>query len=197
MINSVSVDMWKPYLNTVKSVLPNAALVHVRFHLVKYLNETIDKVRRREVVNNEVLKMSRYALLKNQENLTDKQKEKFNLIKDSNLQVAKAWHIKENFKSLFDITHNDTDAKEMIRTWAKDAITQGISEVNKVVNMFVGHLIGIANALISSFANEMAERLNVKLQEVKLCGRAYSRFENFRSTILFFHGNLDLYPRKW
>jgi len=197
LINSVSVDMWKPYLNTVKSELPNAELVHDRFHLVKYLNESIDKVRRREVENNEVLKMSRYALLKNQENLTDKQKEKFDLIKDSNLHVAKAWHIKENFKSLFDITHNDTDARDMIKTWAKDAISQGISEVNKVVNMFTRHLNGIANALISSFSNAMAERLNGKIQEVKLCGRGYRRFENFRSAILFFHGNLELYPRKW
>jgi len=197
LIKSVSLDMWKPYQNAVKSELPNAEQVHDKFHLVKYLNESIDKVRRREVANHEVLKMSRYALLKNQENLTDKQKEKFDLIKDSNLQVAKAWHIRENFKSLFDYTQNDTDAKTMIKEWAKDAISNGIKEVSKVAEMFIRHINGIANALISSFTNAMAERLNGKIQEVKLCGRGYRRFENFKSAMLFFHGNLDLYPRNW
>ena len=40
------------------------------------------------------------------------------------------------------------------------------------------------------------KRLNGKIQEIKLAGRGYRTFENFRSAILFFHGNLDLYPLK-
>jgi len=48
-----------------------------------------------------------------------------------------------------------------------------------------------------NFNNAMAERLNGKIQEVKLIGRGYRTFENFRSAILFFHGGLDLYPQKW
>ena len=62
-------DMWKAFMNTAKEILPQASIVHDRFHLVKYLNEAIDKVRRREVKTNEELNTSRYALLKNPENL--------------------------------------------------------------------------------------------------------------------------------
>lgn len=39
--------------------------------------------------------------------------------------------------------------------------------------------------------------LNGKIQEVKTVGRGYRKLENFRSAILFFHGGLDLYPRRW
>ncbi len=60
--------------------------------------------------------------------------------------------------------------------------------------MMIKHIDGVVNALISNLNNAMAERLNGKIQELKLIGRGYRRFENFRSAILFFHGGLNLYP---
>jgi transposase len=69
--------------------------------------------------------------------------------------------------------------------------------MNKVINTFINHAWGIVNALISGLNNAMAERLNGKIQEIKLAARGYRRFQNFRSAILFFHGGLDIYPLKW
>ena len=43
-VGAISMDMWKAYITTAQEILPNASLVHDRFHLVKYLNEAIDKV---------------------------------------------------------------------------------------------------------------------------------------------------------
>ncbi len=43
-------------------------------------------------------------------------------------------------------------------------------------------------------SNAMAERLNGKIQEIKLNAKGYRFFENFRAAILFFHGKLCLYP---
>ena len=48
--------------------------------IVKYLNGAIDKVRRREVKKHDELKSSRYALLKNKQNLTQTQRIKFEAI---------------------------------------------------------------------------------------------------------------------
>ena len=61
-----------------------------------------------------------------------------------------------------------------------------IKEVIKVAKMFNKHLEGVCNALVESFSNAMAERLNGKIQEVKSVGRGYRTFRNFRSAILFF-----------
>ncbi|MDF1518838.1 MAG: transposase, partial [Lutibacter sp.] len=97
-IETVSVDMWKAYLNSVEEVFPNAKIVHDRFHLIKYLNEAIDKVRRREVKQHEDLKNSRFVLLKNKINLTDKQQIIFEHIQAANYQVSKAWRVREDFK---------------------------------------------------------------------------------------------------
>jgi len=51
--------------------------------------------------------------------------------------------------------------------------------------------------MISTHTYAMAETLNGKIQEIKLCGRGYRTFKNFRSAILFFQGGPQLYPLKW
>lgn len=73
-IKTISVDMWQSYLSTAEKRLPNSEIAHDRFHLVKYLNNAIDKVRRKEAkTQGALLKHSRYVLLKNPDNLTEKQ----------------------------------------------------------------------------------------------------------------------------
>lgn len=193
---TISMDMWKAYLSVSKEKLPGADIVHDRFHLVKYLNEAIDKVRKREVKTNEELRNSRYALLKNEENLTEKQRIKFDAIRQANYQVSKAWQVREDFKDLFNKENNKEAAFILFMRWAKSSKDFMIKETTKIVEMFKNHLPGVINALITSFNNAMAERLNGKIQELKTAGRGYRTFEKFRSAILFFHGGLNLYPLK-
>lgn len=191
-VSAISMDMWKAFIQTAQEILPNASIVHDRFHLVKYLNEAIDKVRRREVKQHQDLKNSRYALLKNPENLTERQRIHFEAIADANYEVSKAWQVRENFKALF--SKGKLLAKLSFLQWANDATKRKIKEVDKVVEMFNSHLSGVVNALLINLTNAMAERLNGKIQELKTVGRGYRTFANFRSAILFFNGGLNLYP---
>lgn len=193
-VETISMDMWKAYMTVSKEKLPNAEIVHDRFHLVKYLNDGIDKVRRREVKTNEELKDSRYALLKNEINLTEKQRIKFEAIRNANYEVSRAWQVRENFKDLFNKEENKENAFRLFMRWIKSAKDFKIREITKVAEMFKNHFWGILNALITTFNNAMAERLNGKIQEIKTVGRGYRTFINFRSAILFFHGGLNLYP---
>lgn len=196
-ILTVGLDMWQAYINSVRLNMPQAEIVHDRFHLIKYLNQAIDQVRKREVKDNESLKHSRYALLKNEENRTENQKIIFAQIMKSNLEVSKAYHAKETFKSLFDYKQNDKDVKELFVNWATTFFKYQIKELSAVILKLLKNSTGVINALISNLNNAMAERLNGKIQEVKLIARGYRKFKNFRSAILFFHGNLALYPLKW
>ena len=47
-IQVVCSDMWKPYLNVIAEMLPKALNILDRFHIVKKLNEAVDKVRRED-----------------------------------------------------------------------------------------------------------------------------------------------------
>jgi len=191
-VSAISMDMWKAFIQTAQEILPNASIVHDRFHLIKYLNEAIDKVRRREVKQHQDLKNSRYALLKNPENLTERQRIHFEAIADANYEVSKAWQVRENFKALF--SKGKLMATLSFLQWANDATKRKIKEVDKVVEMFKNHLSGVVNALLINLTNAMAERLNGKIQELKTVARGYRTFTNFRSAILFFNGGLNLYP---
>lgn len=193
-LKTVSMDMWKAYITSVAEVFPDADTVHDRFHLVKYLNEGIDKVRRREAKHQEGLKNSRFALLKNRENLTDKQQIIFEHIQAENYEVAKAWRVREDFKAMFGLPSLG-EAISLFIKWGASVLRNNIKEMVKVAKMFNAHLKGVCNALVEGFSNAMAERLNGKIQEIKATARGYRTFKNFRSAILFFHGGLDLYPQ--
>ena len=68
------------------------------------------------------------------------------------------------------------------------------SKKEQVAKMFNNHLKGVCNAMVESFSNAMAKRLNGKIQEIKTVARGYRTFKNFRSAILFFNGGLQLKP---
>ncbi len=192
-IECVSMDMWKPFLSAVEEVLPKSKKVHDRFHLIKYLNDAVDKVRRRELASEPTLINSKYSMLKNVENLTKKQYLKFEDVLRINTKVSKAWRLKECFKDLFGCV-SYKEAENRFSDWRSFCKWENIPEIMKVVNMFSSHFKGVCNALSNNLSNGMAERLNGKIQEIKTIGKGYRKFENFRSAILFFNGNLKLYP---
>ena len=194
-VEQVSVDMWEAFINTVKEVLPKSKIVHDRFHLVQYLNKAVDLVRRREVKTHKELKNSRYALLKNQFNLTVKQHFKFEEVLSLNTKVSLAWRLKESFKSLFN-SPDYQEAHSRLDDWLSFCNWENIPEISKVAKMFKNHIVGVCNALVETLSNAMAERLNGKIQEIKTVGRGYNSFRNFRSAILFFNGGLYLYPQQ-
>jgi len=193
-VEQVSIDMWEAFINSVKETLPKSKIVHDRFHLIQYLNKAVDSVRRREVKTHEELKNSRYALLKNQHNLTIKQHFKFEEVLSLNTSVSLAWRLKECFKGLFNSPdyHN---AHSRYSDWVSFCNWENIPEVSKVTKMFSNHIVGVCNALVETISNAMAERLNGKIQELKTVAKGYRTFLNFRSAILFFNGGLNLYPQ--
>lgn len=187
-------DMWEGYISAIKQELPDSILCFDRFHLVKMLNEAVDQVRRQEVKHQKDLRKTRYIWLKNYGNLTDRQVEKFNQINEANYKTAQAWHIKENFK---DFAGESSTSKEIFAwmiKWCQDAMRSGLQPVVNVAERFQKNLKEIINGIIYKVNNAIAERLNGKLQEIKISARGYRKFENFRKAILFFHGSLSLFP---
>ena len=75
-------DMWKPYLKVIARKAAHAVHILDRYHIVARINKAIDEVRAEEHRqmkkdgHEEVLKKSRWCLLKRKENLTEKQEVK-------------------------------------------------------------------------------------------------------------------------
>lgn len=188
--------MWDAYIYAAKTYFEQAKHCHDNFHLVGYLDKAVDKVRRREVKHHEELKHTKYIYLKDQMNLTEKQRLKFETIKGANYEVSKAWRIKENFRDIQFRQTND-EAFKIFMLWRNDAMAAKIPEITALVEMFDRHLKGIANAIETGTNNARAERLNGAIQELKTIGRGYRNPQNFITAIMFYHGNLKLFSHKF
>lgn len=82
------------FISGIKNQFPNASIAFDKFHVMKLMNATVDRVRREEQSHNSLPKKTRYVWLKNPENLTIRQNETLNPLKDLRLKTLMAYNIK-------------------------------------------------------------------------------------------------------
>lgn len=197
-VTAVAMDMWLAYANAVGEKLPQAAIVHDRFHISKHLNEAVDKVRRREnrqliKQGDERLKGSKYWWLGDPQRHTDTFSETFESLKNADLKVARAWAIKELFRDFW--TYNVAGwAKRHFDKWYSWAIRSRLEPIKQKAKMLKNHLPNLLTYFKHPISNAVSEGLNSKIQTVKANARGYRSFEGFRNSILFYCGGLDMLP---
>lgn len=70
-IRAITMDMSRSYISAAQETMRNADIVFDRFHIIKKLNEAIDKIRRKEQKEHDELRKTRYLWLKNNSNLNE------------------------------------------------------------------------------------------------------------------------------
>lgn len=199
-IEAVAMDIWDAYQSSVRNELPNADIVHGKFHIAKHLSEAVDKVRKVEnksLIKEglEFLKGTKYLWLTNPENWTEEQKKSFKELKDKELKVGRAWTIKEMFSHLWGYTYEKV-ARSFFKKWYWWATHSQLKPMAEVAKMIKRHLDNILTYLKHRITNAVAEGLNSKIQQIKSAARGFRNFENYRTAILFFCGKLNMYPQK-
>ena len=69
-----------------------------------------------------------------------------------------------------------------------------LKPVVEVAQMLRRHLENLLTYLRHHITNAVTEGLNSKIQTIKSAARCFHNFRNYRIRILFFCGNLNLYP---
>jgi|688.fasta_scaffold432504_1 transposase len=192
-IETVAMDMWKPFMTGVENTLPNAEISHDKFHISKYLNKGVDEVRKQEVKKIDELKNTKYLFLTNTNHWTEKHQLKFEQINTINLETSKAWRLKENFKAIYQGWTRE-EIQHVFSEWYINVIESEIKPMIKVADTLLRHLKGIIHASISQITNSMAENINSKIQVVKSVARGFKNINGYRNSILFFNGDLNLFP---
>jgi len=197
-VTAVALDMWKAYANAVADKLPQADIVHDRFHISQHLNEAVDQVRRKEnktlfSEGDSVLVGSKFLWLTNEENLKEKHVDRFEELKKSDLKVARAWVIKELFRGFWDCSDAGC-AEQHFNSWYSWAIRSRLEPNKAKARMIKTHLDNILTYFTHGISNAAAEGLNSKIQTVKSNARGYRSFSGFRNSILFYCGGLEMAP---
>ncbi len=198
MVSGVAMDMSAPFTKVVRKHLVNAGIVYDRFHLVKHLNDAVDKVRRSEharfkKAHDRRLAKTRYLWLKGFESLSPEAQKRLKDLVDENLLTGKAWGFKEAFREFWK-RRDKSFAEAFFNRWFEDVIASGIKPMIRVANMFKRHLEGILRWYDMFITNAITENFNAKIQAIKANARGFRNFENYRIAILFNCGDLDLLP---
>ena len=190
-IKEVSCDMSPAFIKGVKENLPNANITFDKFHILKIINSGVDKVRRAEAIDNPLLKNSRYVFLKNDANLTAKQRTKKEelLMPKLNLKSVRAMHIRENFQQIY-LASNAAEFEYLLKKWYSWAIRSKLKPMIKVAKTIKSHWSGILRWKISQINNGILEGLNSILQAAKRKARGY-KAKHFMMMAYFLTGKLD------
>jgi transposase len=197
-VDAVAMDMWDAFITSTKTHAPQADIVHDRFHISKYLNEAVDKVRRAEhkefmKEDDETLKGAKYLFLKNPGNMTDAEMARFKSLRMDKLKAGRAWSIKETFSEFWNYSYQ-TSAEKFFQRWYWWATHSQLRPIADVAKLMKRHLPNILTYLRHLITNAMMEGFNSKIQTIKANARGFRNFANYRIAILFYCGKLELYP---
>jgi transposase len=197
-IEAVCIDMSGSYRATVEAALPNAAIVHDRFHISAHLNDAVAKVHseenaRLQRAGDDRLKGTQRLFGFDPDNFKEEQAVRFNEIKNADLKTSRAWAIKEMFRRFWDYRYEGS-ARNFFREWFGWASRSQLKPIIKVAKMIKSHFENIITYLRYPITNAVAEGLNSKIQAIKANARGFRSFLNYRTRILFFCGKLNLYP---
>ena len=170
-------DMWKAFYKSTRKQAPQAAILFDKFHVIRHLNEALDKVRKREYArlsdqDRRFIKGQKYTLLSRKENLNTEGRLALKILLKANQRLNIAYLLKESFSQLWEYKKEGW-ARKFFENWRASLKWQRLKPYEEFAEMIEGHWDGIA-ALIESEAKVslgFVEGLNNKIRVIQR--RAY------------------------
>jgi transposase len=193
-INAVAIDMAPAYIDAVTTNLPNTAIVFDHFHVIKYYNEKLSELRRKvhaetdNLFQKQILKGTRWLLLKNPENLRETKKEKQHLQQalQINKPLATAYYLKEDLRLLWN-QKNKNDAENHLTNWITKALASGVKMLVKFANTLAAHRSGILAFYDYKISTAPLEGTNNKIKTMKRQAYGYRDKQFLKLKIFALH----------
>jgi len=191
-IKDVSCDMSPAFIKGVEDNLTEANMTFDRFHIMKIIGTAVNEVRKQEALTQPALKDSRYVFLKNEKNLTEKQRQKRQELSMShkNLKSMKALHIRESFQEIYNAPVPEL-FESRLNDWYYWATHSRIKPIIEAAHTIKEHWDGVLNWNKSKMNNGLLEGLNSLIQAAKAKARGYRSFRCLRIIAFLITGKLD------
>ena len=189
-VEEVCCDMSPAFINGVEQHLPNAQFTFDKFHVIKIINDAVDKVRREEQQLRPELKSSRYVWLKNPQNLKvaqSRQLEKLD-VKGLNLKTVRAYHIRLNFQEFWQQPPEQAEA--FLKSWYFWATHSRLQPIIEAARTIKRHWQGVLRWFTSQINNGILEGINSLVQAAKARARGYRSSRNLITMIYLLAGKL-------
>jgi len=193
-IEAVAMDMSPAYVLAVSEALPGATIVFDHFHILKLFNEKLSELRRdvereaEEKLHKEVLKGTRWLLLKDPENLHEGKNERARLegALRINKPLATAYYLKEDLRQLWN-KPDKAAAERFLLDWIARAEASGIRMLKKFAQTLAAHRTGILAYYDYPISTAALEGTNNKIKTMQRQAYGFRDMEFFKLKILGIH----------
>lgn len=193
-ITDACIDMSNSFIAGLSDNFPNTAVTFDKFHVVKLLNEAMDKVRKNEYREHQILKGHKYTFLKSTKRLSASQKRDREMLIELLPNIGKAYQLKMLFSDFWEFKDADEGAS-FLAYWCDLVEEAGIAPLSKFVKTVKAHWSGLINYIDAQIANGLLEGINSKIQLAKRRARGYRNITNFINMVYFIAGKLKFdYP---
>ncbi len=194
---AAAMDMGANFAAATRQAAPQAAVVHDKFHVVKHLNEAVDKVRREEhrrllERGDDSLSGTKFLWLQGV-SPEGERKLTFDELCERNLKTARAWCHKETFLEFW-AQESAEHGGRFFKDWFNAVARSKLEPLKKVARTLKEHLLGLLNYFAHPITNALTEGFNSRIQAIKADARGFRRFAAYRARILFHCGKLDMLP---
>lgn len=176
-VKEVSVDMWGGFPKVAQKVFPNAVLVIDRFHVMKAVNQDLNKLRKKLGITD---RGSKFLLLRNGVDLAPEQIAKLAVFLEKSVVLRIAYELKEEFRQIYETNHTVKSGRRQFDKWLRLADLC----LNEAASTIRNHLDGICNYFMSRTTSGVMEGINNRIKLIKRQGYGFSNFDNFRSRLL-------------
>jgi transposase len=166
----VTMDMANAYHNWFAKYFPKVKIVFDHFHVIKLMNEKVDKVRRRVVskmgeVQKKQLKGLRFVFLKNYEHLEEDGKSILRNMRGDYQDLGDVYMFKEGLRQIYQKAKTSYHARRAFARWCKAADKTDIPELKTMAKTIRSKIDGIVTYwTFSGISNASMEGFNNKIR---------------------------------
>ena len=193
-IEAVAMDMSPAYISAVRTHLSKAVIVFDHFHVIKLFNDKLSDLRRQlyreatQRLHKNVLKGTRWLLLKNPENL-DKTRDESKRLHEAltlNRPLATAYYLKEDLRRVWEQPDKPA-AQRVLDDWIRRAESSGIRMLMQFAHTLAAHRSGILNYYDYRISTGPLEGTNTKIRVLQRKAYGFRDTEFFKLKIYALH----------
>lgn len=176
----VSCDMAEWITRPISERCPGAKICLDPFHVIKLATDALDEIRREvwnearkagEIALAKDLKGARFALWKNPQNLTARQKLKLAQIQQINQRLYRAYLLKEQLRQIYRV--DPDEATGVLDAWLKWAWRCRLEPFVKLARTIRDRRAGIEAAFRNGLSNARVEQINTQIRLITRRGFGY------------------------
>lgn len=193
-IKVVTIDMSAAFFASVVENAPNARIVFDRFHVVRLMNESVDKVRR-DAYRNEKdkavkksIKGTKWLLMANREDLeeSDGGTARLDQALELNRPLFEAYYLKEELREVW-LQTDKKDADRKLTEWVESMKATGNVHLIKTASTVMAYRSGILSWYDHRISNAKVEGINNKIKVLKRMAYGFRDDDYFKLRLFALH----------